>query len=146
WLVPAGATVPALVLYVGWCFAINMGTPMLWAKMADTVDYGEFKTGVRSTGMVYSSVVFFIKLGLALGGALAGWLLAGYGYQADVVQTADTQQGILLSFTLLPAIGSVLVAIVMSRYRLTGARVLDIHRQLALQAGETAPQHARVSA
>lgn len=136
----------AFALYFLWGFFLQMATPLLWAKMADTVDYGHYKTGIRITGLVYSSIVFFIKLGLALGGALAGWLLAGYGYQADVVQTADTQQGILLSFTLLPAIGSVLVAIVMSRYRLTGARVLDIHRQLALQAGETAPQHARVSA
>ena len=64
------------------------------------------------------------------GGALAGWLLAFYNYQADVAQTAATQQGILLSFTVLPAIGSVLVALVMSRYRLNAARVLDIHQQL----------------
>ncbi|PKM18070.1 MAG: MFS transporter [Gammaproteobacteria bacterium HGW-Gammaproteobacteria-15] len=136
----------AFALYFLWGFFLQMATPLLWAKMADTVDYGHYKTGIRITGLVYSSIVFFIKLGLALGGALAGWLLAGYGYQADVPQTATAQQGILLSFTVLPAIGSILVAVVMSRYSLTGPRVLDIHRQLALRAGGSAPEHARVTA
>ena len=136
----------AFILYFLWGFFLQMATPLLWAKMADTVDYGHYKTGIRITGLVYSSIVFFIKLGLALGGALAGWLLAGYGYQADIVQSAATQQGILLSFTLLPAIGSILVAAVMSRYKLTSARVLDIHRALALQSGEPVPEHVKVNA
>ncbi|WP_290612002.1 glycoside-pentoside-hexuronide (GPH):cation symporter [Arsukibacterium sp. UBA3155] len=136
----------AFALYFLWGFFLQMATPLLWAKMADTVDYGHYKTGIRITGLVYSSIVFFIKLGLALGGALAGWLLAGFGYQADVVQSASTQQGILLSFTVLPAIGSVLVAVVMTRYQLTGQRVLDIHRQLAQQSGDVAPEHATVPA
>lgn len=136
----------AFALYFLWGFFLQMATPLLWAKMADTVDYGHYKTGIRITGLVYSSIVFFIKLGLALGGALAGWLLAFYNYQADVAQTAATQQGILLSFTVLPAIGSVLVALVMSRYRLRSNTVLDIHQQLQQRAGETAPEHARVNA
>ena len=128
--ISAEQLVLAFALYFLWGFFLQMATPLLWAKMADTVDYGQYKTGIRITGLVYSSIVFFIKLGLALGGALAGWLLAFYNYQADVVQTAATQQGILLSFTILPAIGSGLVALVMSRYRLSSARVLDIHQQL----------------
>ncbi len=136
----------AFAMYFFWGFFLQMATPLLWAKMADAVDYGQYKTGIRITGLVYSSIVFFIKLGLALGGALAGWLLAYYSYQADTVQTLATQNGILLSFTVLPAIGSVLVALVMSRYRLTGQRVLDIHHQLLQRYGETSAEHARVSA
>lgn len=136
----------AFTLYFLWGFFLQMATPLLWAKMADTVDYGHYKTGKRITGLVYSSIVFFIKLGLALGGAMAGWLLAFYDYQADAVQTAATQHGILLSFTLLPALGSVLVAVVMRYYRLTGVRVLDIHQQLAERAGETVAGHAKVTA
>jgi GPH family glycoside/pentoside/hexuronide:cation symporter len=134
----------AFGMYFLWGFFLQMATPLLWAKMADTVDYGHYKTGVRITGLVYSSIVFFIKLGLALGGAMAGWMLAGYGYQPDVVQSAATQHGILLSFTILPAIGSILVAAVMSCYQLSNTRVLDIHRQLALQSGEPIPEHAKV--
>ncbi|WP_333608941.1 glycoside-pentoside-hexuronide (GPH):cation symporter [Arsukibacterium sp.] len=121
----------AFALHFFWCFFLQMATPLLWAKMADTVDYGHVKTGLRVTGLVYSSIVFFIKLGLAIGGALAGWLLAWYGYQAGQVQSADTLNGLLLSFTLWPALCSVLVAVVMTRYRLTNQRVQQVSAQLA---------------
>ncbi len=134
----------AFGLHFLWSFFLQMATPLLWAKMADVVDYGHFKTGLRIPGLVYSSVVFFIKLGLAVGGALAGWLLAWYGYQAGQVQSAGTQQGLLLSFTLWPALCSVLVALVMSRYRLDNARVLQIHQ--VLQSGSDTPAHAKVTA
>lgn len=121
----------AFAIYFIWCFLLQMATPLLWAKMADVVDYGHWKSGIRVTGMVYSSVVFFIKLGLAIGGAIAGWLLAYYGYQADTVQTAAAQQGIVLSFTVYPAIMSVIVALVMRFYTLTDDKVSDIQRTLA---------------
>lgn len=124
----------AIMMYFFWGFFLQMATPLLWAKMADTVDYGHWKTGIRITGMVYSAIVFFIKLGLALGGALAGWLLAYYGYQADVVQSQSAQQGILMSFTVFPAIGSVLVALVMRWYTLDNDKVEQIQREIQVSA------------
>jgi len=120
----------AFVAYFLWCFFLQMATPLLWAKMADTVDYGQWKTGVRITGMVYSAIVFFIKMGLAIGGAMAGWLLAYYGYEAGVEQSEETKQGILLSFTIFPAISSLLVAFVMRRYTLNQQRVDEIRVEL----------------
>lgn len=122
--------------YFLWNFFLQMATPLLWAKMADTIDYGHWKTGVRVTGMIYSAVVFFIKLGIAIGGALAGWLLAFYGYQADTTQTAESQHGILLCFTLYPAIGSVLVAWVMRGYILDEKKVSEISNELKLIPSE----------
>lgn len=120
----------AFMLFMLWNLVFNAGTPLLWAKMADTVDYGQWKTGVRTTGMVYSSIIFFIKLGLAIGGAAAGWLLAGYGYQADVSQTEVAKQGILISFSIYPAFGSLLVALVMRWYILTQQKISQISQDL----------------
>jgi len=120
----------AFVAFIAWRFFLDMATPLLWAKMADTIDYGHHKTGVRITGMVYSGVIFFIKMGVALGGAIAGWLLAFYSYQADVEQTEATKQGILLSFTLLPALGSLAVAWIMRRYTLDDKQINHIQTQL----------------
>ncbi len=125
----------AFIVFIGWNFCFNAATPLLWAKMADTVDYGEWKTGIRTTGMVYSSIIFFIKMGLALGGAAAGWLLAGFGYQADTAQSESAQQGILLSFSLLPAIGSVVVAFVMRWYLLDSRKVAQVQAELKATAG-----------
>lgn len=107
-----------------------MATPLLWAKIVDTIDYGYFKTDVRNNGMVFSSVVFFIKLGVAFGGAIAGWLLAYYGYQAEVEQTEATKHGLLLSFTIFPALGSILVAWVMRNYTLDNKTIESINNEL----------------
>ncbi len=121
----------AFIMFFLWSFFLQMATPLLWAKMADTIDYGHWKTGIRITGMVYSAVVFFIKLGVAVGGALAGWLLAYYGYQADIEQNENTLHGILLSFTIFPAIGSFLVAWVMRWYQLDEQKITEIHKALS---------------
>ncbi len=122
--------ITAFVLYFFWNFFLQMATPLLWSKMIDTIDYGQWKTGIRLNGTVFSAIVFFIKLGVALGGAIAGWLLAYYGYQADVEQSQETKQGILLSFTIFPALGSLLVAWVMHWYILDNKTVKKIHNEL----------------
>jgi GPH family glycoside/pentoside/hexuronide:cation symporter len=122
----------AFVAFTAWKFFLDMASPLLWAKMADTIDYGHNKTGIRVTGLVYSGVIFFIKLGIAIGGALAGWLLTFYGYQADIEQSDTTKQGLLLSFTVIPALGSFAVAWVMRKYTLTEQKVVNIQATLKL--------------
>lgn len=54
-------------------------TPIQWVMMSDTVDYGEWCNGKRLTGISFAGTLFVLKLGLALGGALIGWMLAGGG-------------------------------------------------------------------
>ena len=124
--VPNEHVLLAFLVYFLWCFFTQMATPLLWAKMADAIDYGVWQNGRRLTGLVYASIVFFIKLGLALGGAIAGWLLAYYQYQANVELSEATKNGILTSFTLYPAIGSVLVALIMSKYSLDNKTIKKI--------------------
>lgn len=128
--VPNEHVLLAFLVYFLWCFFTQMATPLLWAKMADTIDYGVWQNGLRLTGLVYASIVFFIKLGLALGGAIAGWLLAYYQYQANVELSETTKNGILTSFTLYPAIGSVLVALIMSKYSLDNRTIKKITADL----------------
>ncbi|BED89434.1 MFS transporter [Pseudoalteromonas sp. MM1] len=124
----------AFAAFILWKFFLDMATPLLWAKMADTIDYGHHKTGVRITGLVYSGVIFFIKMGVALGGAIAGWLLSFYNYQAQTMQSLDTQQGILLSFTIIPAFGSLFVAFIMRKYTLNNAQLASIQASLKTSA------------
>lgn len=122
----------AFIAFIAWKFFLDMASPLLWAKMADTIDYGHKKTGVRVTGLVYSGVIFFIKMGVAIGGAIAGMLLTFYGYQADIEQTESTKQGLLLSFTVFPALGSLAVAWIMRKYTLTEQKVINIQSELKL--------------
>ncbi len=132
YFVAADAWILAISLHFMWGLILQMATPLLWAKIADVVDYGEFKTSVRMTGVTYSTVVFFIKVGLALGGAMAGWLLAYYDYQANVFEPG-VAQGIVVSFCILPAVASLAVAIIMRWYTLDHHKVAAIQQQLTLQ-------------
>jgi Na+/melibiose symporter-like transporter len=51
--------------------------PLVWAIFADVADYSEWKTGRRFTGMVFATIGFALKAGLALGSASFLWLMAG---------------------------------------------------------------------
>ncbi|MGO9316660.1 MAG: MFS transporter [Terracidiphilus sp.] len=82
--VPATSTAIIIALEVLRQFAFGCSGPVLWAMMGDVADYGEWKTGRRATGTVTSAVVFALWIGLALGGAIDGWLLGFYGYQSKV--------------------------------------------------------------
>ena len=50
--------------------------PLTWAIFADVADYSEWKTGRRFTGMVFASIGFGLKSGLALGSASFLWIMA----------------------------------------------------------------------
>ena len=52
--------------------------PLIWAIFADCADYSEWKTGRRFTGMVFATIGFALKAGLALGSAGLLWILAGF--------------------------------------------------------------------
>jgi len=84
------------------CYAPTI--PMLWAMMADVADYGEWKTGRRATGMTFSATTFGLKMGLALGGAITGWLLSYYGYIPNQKQTEFALKGIRWMMSIYPAI------------------------------------------
>jgi sugar (glycoside-pentoside-hexuronide) transporter len=94
--VPATATAPIFAMEVLRQFAFGCSGPVLWAMMGDVADFGEWKTGRRATGTVTSGVVFALWIGLALGGAIAGWLLSLYGYQSNAVQSEHALLGIRL--------------------------------------------------
>lgn len=78
--------------------------PLLWTMLADTADYSEWKTGRRSTGLVFSAATFAQKAGWGIGGALAGWLLAVFQFTPNVEQTETAITGIKLMISVIPGI------------------------------------------
>ena len=52
--------------------------PLVWAIYADVADYSEWKTGRRFTGIVFATIGFTLKSGLALGSASFLWIMAGF--------------------------------------------------------------------
>ncbi len=78
--------------------------PLLWAMMGDVADHGEWKTGRRATGFVFAGIVFALKAGLGLGGAVCGWVLGAAGFDPSAAaQSSAAQAAIRLSVSLIPA-------------------------------------------
>ncbi len=89
-----------------------------WALITDVIDYSEIKNGIREDGSVYALYSFARKLGQALAAGLSGWLLTGIGYNENAIaqgvsQTKEVLSGIFNISTLVPAVGFLLLALVL---------------------------------
>ncbi|ELH4635409.1 MFS transporter, partial [Salmonella enterica] len=115
--VPMHATIAMFVFIFVIGVLHQLVTPIQWVMMSDTVDYGEWCNGKRLTGISFAGTLFVLKLGLALGGALIGWMLAGGGYDAAAkTQNSATISIIIALFTIVPAICYLLSAAIAKRY------------------------------
>ena len=89
-----------------------------WAMIPDTVEYAQWKTGVRADGVIFSTASFFQKLAKALGGAAVAGVLGWFGYVANVDQTPDTLNGINIMMSICPLIANVCLFAVSLAYPL----------------------------
>lgn len=84
-----------------------------FAMAADVVDYGEYKTGVRSEGLINSCVSFGQKVGLGLGPAIVTWVLAARGFDDTLkVQSASALSGINFGFSWFSMICCLAIAVI----------------------------------
>ena len=82
----------------------------IYAFIADAADYGEWKYGVRSEGLMASSQSIGSKIGIGLGSGVTAWILAFVGYDAAAAaQSATVVSGIRFTYGWLGAIFSVLL-------------------------------------
>jgi len=69
-----------------------------WAMYADAADYSEWQTGRRFTGMVFATIGFSLKSGLALGSAIFLWAMSGFwGYETSAPSAANAIHGYFIS-------------------------------------------------
>jgi GPH family glycoside/pentoside/hexuronide:cation symporter len=126
---------------IGIIFALNIiiglsagiVLPLIWSMYADIADYSEWKTGRRATGLLFSSSSMSQKMGWTLGGAITGWVLAGYGFEANAEQTKESLKGIRLMISVYPAIGAILSAAVLLKYQLNDKFMEGIIKDLELR-------------
>lgn len=119
------------ILFFAAFIIASMGSalPMtvVWALEADTVEYGEWSTGLRCEGLNYSLFSFTRKTGQAIGGSVPAFVWAASGYVGNAPQqSAQAMAGLHLAFALVPAGFFVLAAALMSAYPLTDARYAAI--------------------
>jgi GPH family glycoside/pentoside/hexuronide:cation symporter len=85
----------------------------VYAFIADVVDYGEWKSGVRTEGLISSAQSIGCKIGIGFGSGVTGWFLAFGGYDgAAAVQSASAISAIKFAFGWLGLIFSIFLLLV----------------------------------
>jgi sugar (glycoside-pentoside-hexuronide) transporter len=128
---PTHAFAIAVVMQIVTFLAWGITVPLLWAMMADVADYSEWRNHRRATGVVFSAIVFGLKAGLGFGGALAGYFLSMYGYEANATQTTEAINGIRLITSVYPAICFFIAVALLFFYKIDKGMELTIEKDLA---------------
>jgi GPH family glycoside/pentoside/hexuronide:cation symporter len=127
------------VLQLFTSFSMGPVSVLQWAIYADTADHSEWKTGRRATALIMAASLFALKLGVALGGAILAWVLAGYGYKPNQPQTPEALQGIRLAMSMYAAIPAVIGVIIMAFYPLTNQLMTTIETDLIERRKQNEP-------
>jgi sugar (glycoside-pentoside-hexuronide) transporter len=135
-IIYAGVQIHSLPLVlIGWVAGIitsGVAMALPFSLLSDSVDYGEWKSGVRAAGLLTAiGAAFCVKAGAGFGGALPGWILGATGYLKDVEQTTEALFGINICFIWIPAVFYALATIPVLFYRRFEAMEPKIHAELA---------------
>lgn len=101
-----------------------------WAMYTDTADYGEWKFGRRSTALIMAASLFALKMGLTAGGTIVGWVLEGYGFVANEIQTESTLLGIKMLMSVFPALFGIIGGFLVLFYPITDEKMVEIELDL----------------
>ncbi|MEL7044989.1 MAG: MFS transporter, partial [Pseudomonadota bacterium] len=112
-------------------FVIGPTPALVWSMYADCADYGEWKTGRRITALVFSTVQFAQKMGLAVGAGVLGIVLGAFGFVANEVQSEGSLLGIRLMFSILPAALAIAGAVFILFYRIDARTISRMEDELA---------------
>jgi len=102
-LIPPEAFWRTVAIHGAGIMTFGVTITLLFSMFTDCAEYGEWKTGKRTSGLIVSASMFALKFGSALGGALPGFILAGIGFVPNEVQSAETLTGLRIMFNFVPA-------------------------------------------
>jgi Na+/melibiose symporter-like transporter len=111
--------------------------PLLWAMIADVADYSEWKNNRRATGIIFSAMIFGLKAGLSVGGALVAGILATFGYNEQLaVQSEGAIAGIKLSVSVFPTVTFMVCVISLFFYEINKKMEVKLEKELGQRREE----------
>jgi GPH family glycoside/pentoside/hexuronide:cation symporter len=129
-------------LSILWALGWGPTVPLLWVMIADVADFSEWKTSRRATGFMYAGILFALKAGLSLGGALSAWVIHAYGYVPNVAQTEHALLGIRLGASIYPAVALVFSLVCLAIYPIGKTLNIRIQDELTGRRKQYATQNA----
>jgi GPH family glycoside/pentoside/hexuronide:cation symporter len=124
--VQPGDTVLAFVLYFLVSFVVDLHAPVFWSAIAETIDYGQVKTGKRVSGFAFGGISVCQKIGMGVAGGLVGVLLTYFHYQPNHAQSAFALTGIALMLSIIPGAFHLLMGLLMFGYRINDGYYTDV--------------------
>ena len=118
-LVQPGDMALAFALYFLLSLVVDLHAPVFWSAIAETIDYGQVKTGKRVSGFAFGGISVCQKAGMAIAGGLVGVLLDVFEYQPNQAQSALALQGIALMLSVIPGFFHFLMGLLMFKYRIS---------------------------
>jgi glucuronide carrier protein len=147
-LASAPASTPIVAFGSFFFLGIGMGgvNTLMWALEADTVEYGEWKTGIRTEGTTYALFSFTRKMGQAVGGAAAAYTIGFGGYIAQADSQPDSAlTAIRIAAGVVPAVVIGIALAIMLAYPLTESRFRDLVRDVSQRRVARQVEAARAS-
>jgi Na+/melibiose symporter-like transporter len=119
----------ALTILIAVAYAPTI--PLIWAIYADVADYSEWKTGRRFTGMVFATIGFGLKMGLALGSASFLWIMAdGFHYDTKMPQAPEALQGFRACSGLVVGILFAICTLLLAAYQINKRMTIQMAEEL----------------
>lgn len=149
WFLPTGPSWQTLWLAVilGNGIILGFTLPLHFSLMAFSDDYGEWKTGVRSSGMNFAFNLFFIKLAWASSAGIISLVFIYVAYQPGASnQTPSSLSGITAMETLLPALFHLLLAFAIRACKLNNPMMSRIAADLRASRSVLRRNHGSRSA
>ena len=116
--IPAEYVLPVCLVICLIHFIDASSAPLQWSLLSDIIDNVEKQSNISLSGLVFSTNLFAIKIGIAVGGAIIGWLLTVGGYVGSAaIQTDLAILIVRLIFTLIPAAFVFMMYLIMRQYR-----------------------------
>jgi GPH family glycoside/pentoside/hexuronide:cation symporter len=130
-LVKPGDTALAFVLYFALSLTVDLHAPVFWSAIAETIDYGQLKTGKRVSGFAFGGISVAQKAGMGVAGGMVGVLLTYFHYQPNQEQGALALQGIALMLSVIPGFFHFLMGALMFKYRISDAYYITVKEDLS---------------
>ena len=92
------------------------GGVLFWSMLPDTVEYGEWKSGIRTESSLYGFMTFAQKSSIAVAALILGFLLSGIGFEPNQIQSEETISGMKFLMSWIPICGIIISLVLMYFY------------------------------
>ena len=92
------------------------GGVLFWSMLPDTVEYGEWKSGIRTESSLYGFMTFAQKSSIAMAALILGFLLSGIGFEPNQIQSEETISGMKFMMSWIPICGIIISLVLMYFY------------------------------